>query len=62
MGEMTDAYKILFQKLKGKRPSGIPVINIVDWIQLAQNRPVAGFYEHGNEHPSSMKHGNLLAI
>jgi hypothetical protein len=31
MGEMTDAYKILFQKLKGKRPSGIPVINIV-WI------------------------------
>jgi hypothetical protein len=59
-----NVYKVLMGKTKGKRPLGRPRRRWEDgirmdlreigrggvyWIQLAQDRPLAGSYEYGDE-------------
>jgi hypothetical protein len=61
---VTNAYKILVRKMKWKRPLGRPrcrgeddgridlkIIQWegVDWMYLAQDRPVVGLCEHSDE-------------
>jgi hypothetical protein len=69
-GEVRNAYKILVGKPEGKRSLGRPRhrwednirVDIkeiwwdgVDWIHLAQDRPVAGSCENSNERSDSIK-------
>jgi hypothetical protein len=64
MGEGRGFYRILVGRPEGKRPLGRPRsrwednikmylreigIDGANWIRLAQDSPVAGFCEHGNE-------------
>jgi hypothetical protein len=64
MGEERKVYKVLVRKPEGKRPLGRPRrrwedgvrmdlreigFGGVDWIRLAQDRPVAGCCECGDE-------------
>jgi hypothetical protein len=68
-------YKIIVGKPEGKRPLGRPrrrlvdkvkmdlreiSLSGVDWIDLAQDRAVEGFCEHGNEPSDSIKFWEVL--
>jgi hypothetical protein len=70
MGEGRSVYRVLVGMPEGKRPLGRPRrrwkdninrnlreigINGANWIQLAQDGPVVGFCEHGNEPSDSIK-------
>jgi hypothetical protein len=75
MGMRKGAYRVLVRKCEGKRPLGSPKCrwedNIkmdlqkvrcgnMDWIELAQDRQVAGICECGNESLVSIKCGEFL--
>jgi hypothetical protein len=75
MGEGRGVYRVLVGKPEGKRPLGRPrhrwEDNIkmdlqeagcggMDWIELAQDRQVAGTCECGNEPSGSIKCGEFL--
>jgi hypothetical protein len=70
MGARRNPYRILVGKPEGRRPLGRPrhrwVDNIkmdlrdIDWIDLAQDRPVEGSCEHGNEPSGSIKCWEVL--
>jgi hypothetical protein len=70
MGEGRGVYRVLFGRPEGKGPLGRPRhrwegniklnlreigINGLNWILLAQDGPVAGFCEHGDEPSGSIK-------
>ena len=75
MGERRGVYRVLVGKPEGKRPLGRPrhrrKDNIkmdlqgvgcggVEWIELAQDREVAGSCECGNEPSGPIKCGEFL--
>jgi hypothetical protein len=75
MGEWRVMYRVLVGKFEGKRPLGRPrrrwedniKVDVqevgcggMDWIELAQDRQVAGTCESGNEPSGSIKCGEIL--
>ena len=75
MGEGRGVHRVLVGKLEGRRPLGKPKRrwedNIKmdlqemgggcgDWMELAQDRQVAGTCEYGDKHSGSKNAGNFL--
>jgi hypothetical protein len=75
MGEGRGIYRVFVGRPEGKRSLGRPRrrwednikmdlremgIDRANWIQLAQDSPVAGFFEHCNEPSGSIKKGYFV--